>query len=100
MELKKVLPAPLRHANIPENSIWHSGEGAGSWFYISSDLNEVYSIMRYSEKGEVECSGFFTSNYKIEDHWPNNINVAYPSNCKILNIVVDGRLLKFEIKRK
>lgn len=94
---KSVLPAPVRHHVIPEGSLWHSGEGAGSWFYISKKSQGAYSIVRYSEKGAVECRGYFDSKILIEDYWPNSIKIGYPSNCRVLTLEIEEAQAEFEI---
>ena len=43
------LKEPKKPKNIPKNSHWLSGIGAGSWFVISKENNQ-YRILRYSDE--------------------------------------------------
>lgn len=82
---KNVLPAPKKHSKIPNNAIWHAGEGAGSWFSFCKTETFNWQINRYSEAGEIECSSIF---YCDKDfNWDSNeIKIVYPSNCAVVNL--------------
>lgn len=54
--LKEVMPAPARPVGMPKESIWLSGEGAGSWFLLGKE-GEGYTILRFDEEGALEYRG-------------------------------------------
>ena len=58
--VKNTMVAPNKPTNLTENAQWLSGEGAGSWFVISSTTGkEVFFIARFSPEGKLECEGSF-----------------------------------------
>lgn len=93
-ELTSTLPAPEKHHTIPENALWLSGEGAGSWFVIER-MQNFLKLTRYSPDGKIECFGTFEG-MKIPDFRKTaNINIIHPSNCKELHILYNGISLRF-----
>lgn len=99
LTMRRVLPAPEIPKGISPDSIWHSGEGAGSWYSVKRKSDKIYSVFRYSEKGEVECCGFLSSDCRIEDYWPKAIEILHPSNCKILSLMIDKKEFQFNISK-
>lgn len=94
---KNVIHPPKKVESVPNNAQWLAGEGAGSWFVISSTSEqEVFFIARFSPDGKLECEGSFKchSNEKL------NLNQPYIfthlSHCKTVNIVQSGIIFKFE----
>jgi len=89
------LEEPIRLGDIPKNSQWLSGEGAGSWFHLS-ELQEKFLITRYSPQGKIECSGVFQILNKI----PFDINLLYHfthlSHCKSVHIIQKEKVVKME----
>lgn len=57
-KLKLTLEEPPKKNNIPDNAIWLSGEGSGSWFVVNQHLKN-YQISRYGPEGDLECKGLF-----------------------------------------
>lgn len=93
--LHGTLPAPNRHAAIPETALWLSGEGAGSWFDIRFERGVVNAI-RYSPEGKEECSGNFR-NASGEYQFPQTtFKITYPSNCKEITLLLGTQQVRFE----
>jgi hypothetical protein len=93
-QLYTTLCAPAKAENIPDNSHWLAGEGAGSWFYIEMS-GQDYRITRYNPEGKIECSGLF----KLSNDTDFNINVLFEfvhlSHCKSVTISQMDQILKF-----
>ncbi len=83
--LKSTLKPPERNNLIPENAIWLSGEGAGSWFVLELKGNIIKSD-RYSPSGNLECSGYFISDKEINFTLSEKFTLSYPSTCKSIKI--------------
>lgn len=95
--VKNTMVAPSKPSNLAENAQWLAGEGAGSWFVISSTSEqEVFFIARFSPEGKLECEGSF----KCHSNEKFNLNQPYIfthlSHCKTVNIVQSGIIFKFE----
>jgi hypothetical protein len=92
--LHSTLPQPERHPEIPENALWLSGEGAGSWFQISTFENQ-FQIKRYNKDGQKECEGVF----KIKDDKTFNIELPYSfahlSHCNQVKVIQNNVELDF-----
>jgi hypothetical protein len=93
--LISTLPAPERHRNIPENAQWLSGEGAGSWFAINLE-NDQINVSRYSPQGKVECQGA----YKNPQAQPllkkeKGYTIDYPSNCRVVSLRIGKSRFEF-----
>jgi len=85
-KLPDTLPAPDRHPDIPTRAKWLAGEGAGSWFSISSYSSEdEFEISRLSPNGTVECHGIFRANEELKLNLPFAID--FPSNCMKVTVV-------------
>ena len=69
---------PNRHANIPTNSHFLGGVGAGAWFFLSIE-DEVYRIKRYSPKGEETCNRLFRTSQSFDIN--KEYTITYPSHC-------------------
>ncbi|MDA3954272.1 MAG: hypothetical protein PF485_11540 [Bacteroidales bacterium] len=91
--LNSTLKQPEKHPKIPENAQWLSGEGAGSWFDFKVNKNEL-QVDRYSPDGLLECSGFYEIRDNLDFH-NENFKITYPSNCKEVTIVDDGKGISF-----
>ncbi|MCU4173672.1 DUF6695 family protein [Carboxylicivirga sp. N1Y90] len=93
--LKQTLIEPTKPNNIPTNSQWLSGEGAGSWFALKS-VNGEYHIIRFSPDGQLECDGFF----EIKNGAKFDLNKPYQfvhlSHCQTVKIKQSDKLITFE----
>ena len=94
-KLKLTLVQPLKATNIPDNALWLSGEGAGSWFSINQ-VTKNYRISRYSPEGELECSGVF----KVSNFNSFNINLPFQiehlSHCQNVVVSQSGKIIIFK----
>ncbi|MFP4119276.1 MAG: DUF6695 family protein [Candidatus Woesearchaeota archaeon] len=88
------IPAPKRHANIPSQARWLSGEGEGSWFYIRT-CGDQLQITRYSPRGDIECKGLFHSEKPLSSPI-ESYELTYPSNCRLITLKSGEELLRFE----
>ena len=90
-EKQATLPSPERHASIPENAHWLSGEGAGSWFALEV-LKGQLLVTRFGPDGTVECKGFFDSNDDLDAKVITSLAaseayaVDHLSNCKQITL--------------
>jgi len=89
-QIKSTLPQPERDPVIPENAQWLSGEGAGSWFSISYEGDYIKAV-RYSPKGELECSALFYADNEQLRHDLHDYEITYPSNCREIVIAANGK---------
>jgi hypothetical protein len=94
--LKTTLPVPDRSADIPENALWLSGEGAGSWFKIEEN-NKGFRITRYSPQGSAECSGLFMPANGIPINLSEDFEIIHLSHCHAVRIKQSGQVV--ELKR-
>ena len=92
--LHTTLSAPEKAENIPENSHWLAGEGAGSWFYIEPAEN-CYRVTRYSSVGKIECSGLFNSAGETDFNINAPFEFVHLSHCKSVTISQIDQVLKF-----
>lgn len=92
--LKSLLPQPVRHADIPENAQWLSGEGAGSWFNIKPDKGK-YLISRYNQDGVLECEGKFelSKNSIFNKNLP--FQFIHLSTCNKNKIQQNNKVIEF-----
>lgn len=102
MQTKKLhytLEEPLKLDCIPKSSQWLSGEGAGSWFYITS-FKDKFIITRYSPKGKIECSGIFeiTNNIQFDINKP--FKFIHLSHCKSVRILQNDKVVQMERQTK
>ena len=95
-KLNSTLAAPALAENIPANSQWLSGEGAGSWFHIES-AGKDYKISRYSPTGKIECSGIFKIVNQMEFDLSVRFQFIHLSHCKSVSIQQQGQLVKMEL---
>ena len=70
---------------VPGNAQWLGGVGAGSWFVIT-EVNNFFSISRYSKLGDPECSGNFTCSPRGLD-LTQEFKFTYLSHCKLCTII-------------
>jgi hypothetical protein len=94
--LKTTLPAPEPKASIPENALWLSGEGAGSWFQIEENGKGIH-ITRYSPEGAPECSGLFMSANGAAINLSEDFEIIHLSHCHAVRIKQHGQVV--ELKR-
>ena len=94
--INETLPEPNRVANIPIQSQWLSGEGAGSWFYIEkSQTKNAFRITRYSPTGLVECE----SNFEINNSF-DSLDIDKPfrfvhlSHCAFVHVEQNNKIIK------
>ncbi|GAB4448614.1 MAG: hypothetical protein OHK0036_04310 [Bacteroidia bacterium] len=82
-------------SNIPHNSQWLSGVGAGSWFHIVPYDKNLFCISRYNPAGKLECQSIF----KITNHQHFDITqpyiFTYLSHCDMVNILQNNRIIQF-----
>jgi hypothetical protein len=83
--LKSTLAAPQKHPSVPEDAIWHGGEGAGSWFLLAAEKH-LFKVCRYSVKGDLECKGYFKADKDATNILSENYTIDYLSNCKEINL--------------
>jgi hypothetical protein len=95
-ELISTLPRPARHPAIPENAQWLSGEGAGSWFAFEFE-GTFPKVTRFSPDGTIECIGKYEGPAEVLQEMKNSIVLDYLSNCKEINLRINGKRLKFSI---
>ncbi len=93
--LKSTLQAPVRHPDIPENALWLSGEGCGSWFVIEPD-GPLLKVARYSPHGVIECTGLYENRNGNTLPTDQSIKITYPSNCKVISIIHKDQEMVFE----
>jgi hypothetical protein len=88
--LKSTLPEPEKPSNIPENAIWHSGEGAGSWFVLDRS-GENFLVRRFSPKGTLECEELFSvaKGQPFDPHKPYKLD--HISHCKKVRVIQGGK---------
>lgn len=89
--LNETFPAPERHANVPANTQWLSGEGYGSWYDISVS-DDVLELNEYGPQGKHESKAFFKIHAEFQPEEPYEI--TYPSNCKVLTVRQHGKTLQ------
>ena len=94
--LPKVLTQPQLPNNLPETSKWLSGEGAGSWFVLIENGENILEITRYSPTGNFECYDTFTS--AVELDLTNNYVLDYPSHCAVVTIIMGDKKIKLQAK--
>ena len=93
--LKKTLPRPERHPDIPETAQWLSGEGAGSWFYLNPENGE-YSISRYNQFGKLESEGRYVKLNGVKFNNGENFRFTHLSNSAKVRIQQNGHIVEFE----
>ena len=98
-DMNSTLAEPVRHANIPAQAQWLSGEGAGSWFLMELHKDGFY-ITRFSPEGKTECKGIF--NKKSPEIFDINreYRFTYISHCSQCTIIQDGHKFPFFLKGK
>jgi hypothetical protein len=87
------LEKPVLPINIPSDSQWLSGVGAGSWFTMETEQQE-YRIKRFSPEGKLECDRLFTvddNSFKIKTEY----QFTYLSHCKECTIIQNEITYKF-----
>ena len=80
--------------NIPKNSQWLSGIGAGSWFCITKE-SSLFKINRFSKLGVLECSGLFEidkSGFTLEGQY----TFTYLSHCQLCTIIQKNKTYIFK----
>ena len=94
--LPPVLPAPLKVEKLPKGVIWLSGEGAGSWFFISESHHEnIFLIQRFSPEGVLECEGEFFIENELKFDLNNDYELTYPSHCSKVTVIQNHKHLSF-----
>lgn len=94
MNKLNVLEAPSKPKNIPQDSQWLSGEGAGSWFSIALE-NDDYLIYRFSPEGKIECSGKFELVGNSLFQLNNQYQFTYLSHCAQIKIIQNNIIYTF-----
>ncbi len=93
--LKTTLPQPSRHPDVPEDAIWLSGEGAGSWFSLEHCSGKIISA-RYSPGGRLECIGMFRNSESHSEITPHNFTLTYPSDCRKITLQSGSKTVTFQ----
>ena len=88
-----VLQSSGRPSGLPNHAKWLAGEGAGSWFVIVQ-IGTHYTIKRYSDDGNLECSGRFktTESFDITKAF----TITYPSHCEKVSVIQRNVCFVFE----
>lgn len=94
-KLSSTLTAPPLTGNIPPNSQWLSGEGAGSWFYIET-AEQDYKISRYGPTGKLECTGLFRIINQTEFDLDTPFQFIHLSHCKSVSLQQQDKIVKME----
>jgi hypothetical protein len=94
-ELISILPAPVRHPEIPQNAQWLSGEGAGSWFVVEHRESFLH-ITRYSPSGKKECLGYFSNTNGKSFDTGKSLQIIHSSNCRSIRLKVGNEEISFE----
>lgn len=95
MRLPGTLPAGQIPTDIPANSKWLAGEGAGSWFAIQKVDDQCFRISRFSPKGALECDSDFSCSIAGFD--PEEVfEMGYPSHCAKVTVIQSGRKYSFQ----
>lgn len=91
IKLPKVLPQPVDDG-IHKSAKWLAGEGAGSWFIITTTNDQlIYLIERLSPLGALECSGNFKANTVIDLN--TEYQITYPSNCLKVSVLQKNNII-------
>lgn len=90
--LPKTLPKPELPEHLDANCKWLAGEGAGSWFQITSSSFGGILVKRFDPKGVLECENNYTSfnGFKIFEPY----EITFPSHCAVITIIQEGRVIK------
>lgn len=94
-KIPKILPSPVRPNHLPESALWLAGEGAGSWFVLTKNLNNTFKIVRYSPKGNLECEGVFFTEQML--NLSSNFEIIYPSHCAVVTLLQGNEKIKLKI---
>jgi hypothetical protein len=90
------LPAPEKHANIPESAQWLGGEGAGSWFVFEFE-GTLLKVTRYSPLGVIECTGLYENPDAMEFlKNTHSFSIAYPSHCRTVSLRIEDIEIRFQ----
>ena len=76
--------SPDSPKNIPIESQWLGGIGAGSWFDIKQQ-DKLFKIDRFSKDGVLECTALFNIDKPGLD-LDEKYKFAYLSHCKLCTI--------------
>ncbi len=91
----KVLPAPVRAADLPDTAQWLSGEGAGSWYYIECLTQKKFKVSRFDEEGLLE----FADIYELADDSvfdeDKHFQISYPSHFQVITLLQNGVMKVF-----
>lgn len=92
--MKGKMITPKRPENIPLQSQWLGGIGAGSWFYLEK-LQHTYWMSRFSEEGILECKGEFVLTDEGFDILLD-YQFTYLSHCEEFILIQHGKKYKFQ----
>lgn len=96
IKLSDVLPSPKLPSTLDMSAKWLAGEGAGSWFVVAEDQEEIYRIARYSPKGALECEGhFFCEDDALDINKPYSI--TYPSHCQTVSLEQKNKIFSLTL---
>jgi hypothetical protein len=87
--LSSTLPQPVKNRNVPVNTQWLSGEGAGSWFLIKPIIDQIM-LSRFSPDGNFECLEFF-NNPSIPSNTIKKYKITYPTNCSVVTLEFENK---------
>lgn len=92
-----VLPPPIKNKHIPPYSKWLAGEGAGSWYAISSYKNGIL-VIRYNPDGKIESQGLFTPVQQRSADLQREYDIAYLSHDNMIHLLQSGERHRYQRK--
>ena len=94
--MRKTLAEPTRPRNVSAGAQWLSGEGAGSWFDVLDEGNQVVQIQRLDPDGKLECSSLFMEENRFPFFIDRPFRVIHLSHCNQVSILQEDSLLIFK----
>ena len=88
------LEKPVKPDIVPNDAQWLGGEVSGSWFHLSK-MEEGYCITRYSENGNLECSGTFKVLSKSVFESSKPFSFTYLTHCGKATILQGNEVFEF-----
>jgi len=93
----KIMEQPDLPSNIPDNSQWLAGQGAGSWFWMGeTELPNQFQIKRFSPTGVLECDRIMTANQKGFDI-SKPFEFTYLSHCAFCTVIQNTKTFTFQV---
>lgn len=92
--IKKTLPPPPKHQNVPKEAIWLAGQGAGSWFALKTSSKGILAE-RYSPDGYLECAGMYYNDNHDTGINLHNFTLSYPSDCLKITLQTEDKTVTY-----